>query len=100
MFVLSAIKTRYYDFQAPDNKKALHIEPPKLKTLKLLESLNRPDASLLEMTEVVAKILTKNKEGRRITAELVCEWMNTDQLTAFISDFCAWLTNERETDPN
>ena len=33
MFVLSGVKKRYYEFQAPDNKQVLHIEPPKLKTL-------------------------------------------------------------------
>ena len=71
MFVLSGVKKRYYEFQAPDNKQVLHIEPPKLKTLNRMNDLSRPDSTPKEAAEVVARVIAKNKEHRKITADTV-----------------------------
>ena len=60
MFVLSGVKKRYYEFQAPDNKQVLHIEPPKLKTLNRMNDLSRPDSTPKEAAEVVARVIAKN----------------------------------------
>lgn len=62
MFVLSGVKKRYYEFQAPDNKQVLHIEPPKLKTLNRMNDLSRPDSTPKEAAEVVAPCY-RQKQG-------------------------------------
>ena len=100
MFVLSGVKKRYYEFQAPDNKQVLHIEPPKLKTLNRMNDLSRPDSTPKEAAEVVARVIAKNKEHRKITADTVMEWMDMDQLAGFVLDFVSWLSNEKKNDPN
>lgn len=101
MFTLTSVKTRYFDFQAPDNKKVLHVEPPKLKTMNKLNKLAKADdPGIDEMAGVVAKIIGKNKEGRKINADTIMEWMDADQLTAFIAAFLGWLNKTKENDPN
>lgn len=101
MFQLTSVKTRYFEFQAPDNRKVLHIEPPKLKTMNRLNKMAKAeDPGVDDMAEVVARIIGKNKEGRRITAETVMDWMDSDQLAAFISAFLSWLNKTKENDPN
>lgn len=99
MFQISGVKTRYFEFEAPDNRKVLHIEPPKLKTLNRLSKL-RSDASPEEMTAIIAAIISKNREGRKVDGNLVMEWMNSDQLAAFTEAFLNWLNDTKEKDPN
>lgn len=99
MFQISGVKTRYFEFEAPDNLKVLHIEPPKLKTLNRLSKL-RSDASPEEMTGIIATIISKNREGRKVDSKLIMEWMNSDQLAAFIGAFLSWLNDTKEKDPN
>ena len=99
MFQISGVKTRYFEFEAPDNMKVLHIEPPKLKTLNRLSKLRR-DASPEEMTGIIATIISKNRENRRVDSKLVMEWMTSDQLAAFIKAFLGWLNDTKENDPN
>ena len=99
MFQISSVQTRYFEFEAPDNLKVLHIEPPKLKTLNRLSKL-RSDASPEEMTGIIAIIISKNRENRKVDGKLVMEWMNSDQLAAFIKAFLGWLNDTKEKDPN
>lgn len=99
MFQISGVKTRYFEFEAPDNLKVLHIEPPKLKTLNRLSKL-RSDASPEEMTGIIATIISKNRENRKVDSKLIMEWMNSDQLAAFIRAFLSWLNETKENDPN
>lgn len=99
MFQISGVKTRYFEFEAPDNLKVLHIEPPKLKTLNRLSKL-RSDASPEEMTGIIATIISKNRENRKVDSKLVMEWMTSDQLAAFIKAFLGWLNDTKENDPN
>lgn len=99
MFQISGVKTRYFEFEAPDNLKVLHIEPPKLKTLNRLSKL-RSDASPEEMTGIIATIISKNRENRKVDSRLIMEWMNSDQLAAFIRAFLSWLNDTKENDPN
>lgn len=99
MFQISGVKTRYFEFEAPDNRKVLHIEPPKLKTLNRLSKL-RSDASPEEMTGIIATIISKNRENRKVDSNTVMEWMTSDQLAAFIKAFLGWLNDTKENDPN
>lgn len=101
MFRLTCVKTRYFDFERPDNKKALHIEPPKLRTLKAMEDLNKnPAATVDDLSAVVAKYLSKNREGQKISPDTVMDWMTIDQMSEFLQAFLGWAKNAHENDPN
>ncbi|MBQ7001693.1 MAG: hypothetical protein IJN67_11725 [Oscillospiraceae bacterium] len=101
MFKLSSVKPRYFEFEAPDNLKVLHIEPPKLKTLKRMNDLvTGGHAGIEETVAIAARILNKNREKRRITADMVMDWMDASQLTAFIKAFILWVSDEKQNDPN
>lgn len=97
MFSVANVKPRYFEFQQPGGDNVLKIEPPKLKTLRELEEVGNDDRKLIE---VVAKIITKNTAGFRVTPEMVESWMDVDQLVEFITAFMDWLRAERKADPN
>lgn len=99
MFDLNLVPKRYFEFKVPGNGKVLHIQPPKLKTLKKWEDIEE-DGSVGELANVVASIISKNRENLKITGETVLEWMDQDQLTAFMSAYAGWLKKEKDTNPN
>ena len=101
MFKISGVKTRYFEFEAPDNNKVLLLEPPKLKTLKDMEDIQAAnDSAVSDLAVVLSKILSKNKGGRKISPETVMIWMDIDQMQAFLIEFMGWLRNEHKSDPN
>ena len=101
MFQISSVKTRYFEFEAPDNRKVLLIEPPKLKTLKNMEDVQmNQNASFTDVAAVVAKLMSKNKQNRKITADQVMDWMDVDQMRAFIQAYIGWMKAEKANDPN
>lgn len=101
MFKISGVKTRYFEFEAPDNQKVLLLEPPKLKTLKDMEDLQTSnDSAVSDIAVVLSKILSKNKSGRKISPDTVMTWMDIDQMQAFLVEFMSWIKNERTSDPN
>lgn len=101
MFKISCVKTRYFEFEAPDNQKVLLLEPPKLKTLKEMEDIQKDAASsVADVAALLAKILSKNKSGRKISPDTVMTWMDIDQMQAFLSAFMSWIRNAHENDPN
>lgn len=98
-FQISSVKTRYFEFEDPTTGGVLHIEPPKLKTLDRFTNLNEKN-SLDELAFVVAMMISKNKENRLVTEEDVMEWMNNDQISAFINAFMGWVNGTKSNDPN
>lgn len=101
MFQISGVKPRYFEFEAPDSKKTLHIEPPKLKTLnKLTKIFKMEDPTPEELAQVVAVIIGKNRERRSVQASTVMDWMDVDQISAFIGEFLGWLNDTKKSDPN
>lgn len=101
MFQISSVKTRYFEFEAPDNRKVLHVEPPKMKTLKMLEDLQRnQNSSITDVATAVARLMSKNKQQRKITADQVMDWMDIDQMRAFMQAYLGWLKAERANNPN
>lgn len=100
-FKLSCVKTRYFEFEAPDNGRVLLIEPPKLKTLKEMEDIQKDNNSGIgEVAGLLAKIISKNKGGRKVSAELVLSWMDIDQMQEFLGEFMDWMRRSRKSDPN
>lgn len=100
MFKVSGVKTRYFEFEAPDNGRVLHIEPPKLKTMNRLGELQKGSHTIKDIAAAVAKLISKNKEGRKVTADNVMDWMDSDQVAAFIMAYLAWVRDEKQNDPN
>lgn len=99
MFDLNLVPKRYFEFKVPGSGKVLHIQPPKLKTLKKWEDIEE-DGTVEELAAAVATIISKNRENFKITGETVMEWMDQDQLTAFMSAYAKWLKKEKDTNPN
>lgn len=99
MFDLNLVPKRYFEFKVPGGGKVLHIQPPKLKTLKKWEDIEE-DGTVEELADAVAIIISKNRENFKITGENVMEWMDQDQLTAFMSAYAKWLKKEKDTNPN
>lgn len=101
MFKITCVKTRYFEFEAPDNHQLLLLEPPKLKTLKAMEDIQRSGhAGVFDVAELLARLISKNRQGRKITAAQILEWMDIDQMQEFLSAFMSWLKKEKSTDPN
>lgn len=100
-FKITSVKTRYFEFEAPDNNQVLLLEPPKLKTLKKMEDIQKDEhAGIRDIALLVAILLSKNKNGRRISEDQTMAWMDIDQMKAFLTEFMRWLSHERKTDPN
>lgn len=98
MFSLLNVQTRYYEFTQP-NGKVLHLEPPKLKALNKITKMGEatePD----ELAAVIAPLISKNKEQRKIDADTIMEWMDADQCAEFLADFLGWVNHEKQADPN
>lgn len=101
MFKISCVKTRYFEFEAPDNNRVLLLEPPKLKTLKEMEDIQKDkDSGISDVAALIAKLISKNKSGRKVTADLVMSWMDIDQMKEFLGAFMSWIRQEHKTDPN
>lgn len=98
-FQISSVKTRYFEFEDPATRSILHLEPPKLKTINQFEKLDNRSTPE-ELAAVIAKMVSKNKEMREVTADEIMEWMNSDQISAFIKAFMGWLNGVRASDPN
>ena len=100
-FKIGGVKTRYFELEAPDSGRLLLIEPPKLKTLKAMEDIEKEkNSGIGEVAELLSKIISKNKGGRKVTADQVMSWMDIDQMQAFLDAFMGWLRQSRKSDPN
>lgn len=98
-FQITSVKTRYFEFEAPDTGAILHLAPPKLETVNELEKLDRTNTPE-DLAAVIAKMISKNKEGREVSKEEVLKWMDADQAGAFIGAFMGWMNGVRTNDPN
>lgn len=98
-FKITGVKVRYFEFETPDTGEILHLEPPTLGTVNKYESLNS-NSSPEELAQVIADMISKNKENRQITAQMVMDWMTSDQAAAFLLAFLGWMNNVRASDPN
>ena len=100
-FKITSVKTRYFEFEAPDNNRVLLLEPPKLKTLKKMEDIQKnKDAGIEDLAALLARIISKNKQQRKVSADQVMDWMDMDQMREFTRAFLDWLKQEHKSDPN
>ena len=98
MYKLRGAITRFFEVELP-NGRTVNVEPPKLKTLKHIADMD-DNTTMEEQVALVARIISKNREGIKVTADDVLEWMDTDQYQEFLVAFLAWLNREHETNPN
>lgn len=100
-FKITSVKTRYFEFENPDDGRILYIEPPKMKTLKELEDMQKArDTRVMDVACLLARLISKNKRNFKISPEKVLSWMDMDQMQAFMKAYMGWLSNEHQTDPN
>lgn len=64
----------------------LHIEPPKLKTLRKFEAID-DDSSIEDMLGVISAVASKNKEKITLSAEYIEDNLDTVDLVSFFEDF-------------
>lgn len=98
VYSIASVKTRYFEFENPAGGGVLHIEPPKVKTVAKMQKID--DTDMEAFVDIVSKIISKNKEGYKMTAEAVQEAMDMDQMMGFFSAFMDWLNNVKAADPN
>ena len=87
MFDLNNIITRYFEVKI--NGFELEIEPPTVKMLKRLTEVKKTE-NINDFVEILAKILSKNKQRKEITVELV-EQMTMDQMNELTEAYFMWL---------
>lgn len=80
-----------------DNGVKLTIKPPTLRMYYkgLLNAKTDP-----QLFSAIADICNANDEEIPVTEEYVIDNFNTDDFSRFMKDFPAWISREREADPN
>lgn len=100
-FKITCVKMRYFEFENPDDGRTLYIEPPKMKTLKEMEDLQKAkDTKVMDVACLIARLISKNKRNFKVSPDKILSWMDMDQMQAFMKEFMAWLSNEHSGDPN
>lgn len=82
---------------ALDNGTVLNIKPPTLRMYykELLTAKNDP-----ELFNAVANICNRNDDNISVTEEYVIDNFTVDDLSRFMKELPAWISNERKSDPN
>lgn len=81
--------------------KTLTLRPPKLKVMRKAASIKKDDnaEAVSEMIEVVAIILSNNKENRTITTDFVENEFDTSELVSFLTNYFEWVASIKQN-PN
>lgn len=103
MLINSKANKRYYNIEIINDETqerlSLSVEPPKLKLLKALEKLDNEDVGIDELAEITAKLISKNKEKKKVSVDFVEEFLDLDEIMELLSGYFDWITNKK-TDPN
>lgn len=75
-----------------DNNKSISISvyPPKVKAVNDLQQLNS-NASIAELTDIIAAILNNNKENVVFTSDFVGEIFDIEEISIFLEEFFDWV---------
>lgn len=102
MLDLTNLTKRYYTLKLIDaqgNTQKLSVKPAKLKIItKMTDAIKGIDSEnpdLDPIVEILAKMLSSNKEGITITAEDLGE-LPLDSLMVLINDYFDWLQNTKK----
>lgn len=96
--VKNCVKTRYFELKLYDkNNKSivLHVEPPKIKTLKkVMKITENENLTEEEFKYIVTSLINKNKEN--IAADKYIDEINIDQLKAVYTAFMSWIDESKK----
>ena len=79
-----------------DNGTAFTVHAPKLCRYKAFLTAKGDD----EVYTSVADIVSDNDEKKTIDKDYISNEFTVDDLSRFYKEFPAWLSNEKEADPN
>lgn len=110
MFDINSVNKRYWDIKLnvtvteivneeeveKDIELKLKVEPPKIKALKKITSLSkvRDEDAIDDLSEAVRMILSKNKDKKIVSDEVMGE-LDLDQLSAILTSYFEWLGKEK-----
>ena len=97
-YSITSVKPRFFDFVKPDGKGIIHIEPPTVKTVAQMQNMD--NTNMDAVSEMVSKIISKNKEGYKISTDDVQDVMTVEQMLDFLTHYFDWLNDVKATDPN
>lgn len=79
------------------NEYSVSIFPPKMSVLRDFSRLNTESAdSFDKMIEIIAKIVSKNQENIKFSADEIAEIFDFDDVNNFINDFFDWLKESKK----
>lgn len=97
MLDLSIYKSRYYEVKLDENN-TINIEAPKRKQLKKIISLtkvlngqNLEGEDIDSLYEAAEIALSKNKEGKKFTADQIEDHLDLAALVAFFDGYYSWV---------
>lgn len=88
-----ALNTFKATFETDDGKEiSVSVFPPKMAVMQALQKIDdqSPDA-LDDMASAIAKLLSRNKEGRKFTAEEVSDLLDVFDINDFLTDYYNWV---------
>ena len=98
MYDMTTLVTRFFKIRLA-NGLVLELEPPKLKILKKIASLSKSQSSgelteddITSLAEAIALSLSKNKENKTITTELVEDMFDIDEMYDFLTNYFKWVS--------
>lgn len=104
MFDMRELVKRHFEIILPDGKR-VDVEPPKLKVLKRIMSIAKiddeelDDSALTVLSEACAMALSKNKQGKNITADYLEEQLDIYQMQDLLGAYFDWV-GEIQTSKN
>lgn len=105
MYDMTSLVTRFYKLKFKDGL-VLELEPPKLKTLKKIASLSKSLSSeelteddITNLAEAISLCLSKNKQNKEISVEVVEDSFDIDEMYGFLVDYFNWV-NEIQSSKN
>jgi len=99
MFDINSINKRHFGVKF--GNVSIEVEPPKLKVLKRFAKLQKieKEESTEELIDIMCSVLSKNKTGYKITAELIEENFDTDDMFSLLTVYFNWV-GEVNNNPN
>lgn len=96
MFDMNSLQIRYFEVKLK-NGPYLQVESPKLKVLKKIFSIakikkeNINDDSIMSLAQGLSLALSKNKQGKPISADYIVDTMNMDEIQSLLTAYFQWI---------
>lgn len=95
MFDMTQLTKRYFEMKLPDGT-LLEVEPPRMKSLKMILSLSKigddlDDQALENVSEGLSLALSKNKQKKDISQQWISENMHIDDMMSLLTAYFEWV---------